>query len=107
MNINNYHQAIIIMIVKNILLFTVISLFLFIAVNKAYSQEESSNNNIEITCDKSKYLIDLPNIKIIDLIIGNSILNDYCFYNIDNLIYQGFTIKGILQDRFIILEKTY
>ena len=59
------------------------------------------------SCAESDYFANQTNIKILEVIEGQKYLslNSYCIDHINKFLDKEFTIKGILQDRYIILEK--
>ena len=86
------------------------ALILFVVVttsniNRSYSQvsQEELNRFLE-NCTEFDYLVNKTNIKIIDILISKT-LKKPCIDDINQLLEKDFTIKGTLQDKFIILEK--
>ena len=76
-------------------------------IDKSYSQiseeveklSESFNN-----CITDYYLVNQTNIKIINIFLTD-IHTNACIDDINQLLEKDYTIKGTLQDKFIILEK--
>ena len=74
--------------------------------NESYSQYTQEDlKQYTDNCTQFDYLANLTNIKIVNMLISTKYIKEPCIDRIDQFLEQGFTIKGILQDKFIILEK--
>jgi hypothetical protein len=83
------------------------TLLLVVVVNESYSQYSQEDlKKYRDNCTQFDYLANLTNIKIVSMLIGDKYIKEPCIDRIDQFLEQGFTIKGTLQDKFIILEKT-
>lgn len=93
---------------KNILL--ILSLLIIAipcTINISYSQNDDALKMLAEgfnDCIAENYLVNQTNIKIIDILLIDTI-NNVCVDDVNQLLEKNYTIKGTLLDKYIILEK--
>ena len=84
------------------------TLLLVVVVNESYSQvskEVERISNFFNECVAEDYLANQTNLKIISVLLKEGLEQVPCIDDVNQYLETGFTIKGTLMDRYIILEK--